>query len=270
MSTYHSGEREAQRRAGVGDLAERVGRIIGPTIPAAAATFLAQRTFVVTATTTAGGDVHASILSGSAGFTAVLDESTIRLRPTAGDRETVIRDLRESAAIGLLAIDFATRRRMRANGTAIVDGQDLLVSTREVYSNCPQYIHPREELTLHGGAAKRTDYLMDREMAFIAAADTFFIASSHPERGADASHRGGEPGFVSVTPDTVSWLDYPGNNMFNTLGNLLVHERCSLLFVDFLSGNVLRIDGRASIEWGEPRRIVVAIDGVVAFPSPEA
>ena len=92
----------------------------------------------------------------------------------------------------MLAIDFATRRRMRANGTAIVDGQDLLVSTREVYSNCPQYIHPREELTLRGWAAKRTDQLTDRQMAFIAAADTFFIASSHPERGADASHRGGD------------------------------------------------------------------------------
>ena len=267
MDRYHSGEREAQRRAGVGDLAEKVGRIIGPTIPTAAAAFLAQRTFIITATTSAGGDVHASILSGPAGFTAALDPSTIRLRPTAGDRETVIRDLRESASIGLLAIDFATRRRIRANGTAIVDGQDLVVSTREVYSNCPQYIHTRQELTLQDGAARRTDQLTQGQMALIAAANTFFIASSHPERGADASHRGGEPGFVSVTPATVSWLDYPGNNMFNTLGNLLVHERCSLLFVDFQSGNVLRIDGRASIEWSEPRRIEIAIDGVLAFPS---
>jgi predicted pyridoxine 5'-phosphate oxidase superfamily flavin-nucleotide-binding protein len=265
MDTYHSGEREAQRRAGVRDLAERVGRIIDPTIPAAAATFLAQRTFVITATTSADGGVHASILSGSAGFAAALDPSTIRLRPTAGDRETVIRDLRESAAIGLLAIDFATRRRMRANGTAIANGQDLLVTTREVYSNCPQYIHPRAELTLHDGASTRTDQLTESQMTFIAAADTFFIASSHPERGADVSHRGGEPGFVSVTPASVSWLDYPGNNMFNTLGNLLIHEGCSLLFVDFPSGNVLRIDGRASIEWAQSRRIEVAIDAVMAF-----
>ena len=67
-----------------------------------------------------------------------------------------------------------------------------------------------------------------------------------------------------MTPASVSWLDYPGNNMFNTLGNLLVHERCSLLFVDFPSGTVLRIDGRASIEWSEPRRIVIAVDGVVS------
>lgn len=263
MDTYHSGELEAQQRAGVSDLAERVGRIIGPTIPAAAAAFLAQRTFVVSATVAAGGEVHASILSGGAGFCTALDSSTIRLRPTAGHRETVIHDLQDGRAIGLLAIDFSTRRRMRANGTAVVNGQDILVSTQEVYSNCPQYIHTRDELLLHDGPETRTERLSERQVAFVAGADTFFIASSHPQRGADASHRGGQPGFVSATEASVSWFDFPGNNMFNTLGNLLVHDRCSLLFVNFKSGSVLRIDGRASIEWSAPRHIEVVIDGVV-------
>jgi uncharacterized protein len=261
MDTFHSGEREAQQRAGVRSLAEKVGRIISPTIPAAAAAFLAQRSFLVSATVAASGEVHASILSGSAGFSTALDPLTIRLRPSIG-HQIAVRDLQESSAIGLLAIDFATRRRMRVNGTALVIGQDILVSTQEVYSNCPQYILTRDELVLHDGPTTRTERLTDRQVALVATADTFFIASSHPQRGADASHRGGPPGFVSVTPDRMSWLDFPGNNMFNTLGNLLVHERCSLLFVNFHSGGVLRIDGRASIEWSAPRRVEVAIDGV--------
>lgn len=263
MSTYHSGEREAQLRAGVRDLAERVGRIIGPTIPAAAAGFLIRRTFVIAATTSAAGSVHASILSGQPGFIAVPDPSTIHLRPTHGDQETVLRDLQESGTIGLLAIDFATRRRMRANGTGRVDDAGIIVSTREVYSNCPQYIHERDELTIEDRPACRADRLTGTQMSRVSAADTFFIASAHPERGADASHRGGEPGFLSVTPSSVSWPDFSGNNMFNTLGNLLVDERCSLLFVDFQAGEVLRIDGRASIDWSEPRRIEVLIDEVV-------
>jgi len=266
METYHSGELQAQRRAGVRDLAERVGRIIGPTIPAAAAAFLAQRTFVVTSTSSSDGSVHASILSGDVGFAATLDPTTIALRPGGGDGETVRRDLSETASIGLLAIDFSTRRRMRVNGTAVVNGSSITISTREVYSNCQQYIHAHEEAGWTNAAVvTRAGHLDGRQRALIASADTFFIASHHPERGADASHRGGDPGFVSVTPASVSWLDSPGNNMFNTLGNLLVHDRCSLLFVDFQSGDTLRIDGRASIEWSEPRRISVAVDEAVRF-----
>jgi uncharacterized protein len=261
-TTYHSGEIEAQRRAGVRDLAERVGGIIGSAIPAPAAVFLAQRTFVVTSTVDAEGAVHASILSGEAGFAEALDPATIALRPTGGDSETVRRDLAGNASIGLLAIDFATRRRIRANGTAAANGPDFILSTREVYTNCPQYIHPRQATPWSAALAHRSGHLDAAQRAFIASADTFFVASHHPERGSDASHRGGEPGFVTVTPATVSWLDFPGNNMFNTLGNLLVHDRCSLLFADFASGAVLRVDGRASIEWSEPRRITVAIDEV--------
>lgn len=155
---------------------------------------------------------------------------------------------------------FAISRREW--GAAVVNRQDILVSTQEVYSNCPQYIHTRDELFLHDGPESRTERLTDRQVALVASADTFLIASSHPQRGADASHCGGQPGFVSVTPASVSWFDLPGNNMFNTLGNLLVHERCSLLCVNFQSGSALRIDGRAAIEWSAARRIDVAINGV--------
>ncbi len=264
METYHSGEIEAQRRAGVRDLAERVGRIIGPTIPAAAAAFLAQRDFVVTSTVAHDGAVHASILSGAAGFAYALDPTTIALHATSGDLETVRRDLGDNNSIGLLAIDFATRRRMRVNGNAVLNGSEIVLSTREVYSNCPQYIHAHEATRWNNAPEHHSGHLDAAQRALIASGDTFFIGSHHPERGSDASHRGGEPGFITVTPSSVSWLDFPGNNMFNTLGNLLVHDRCSLLFADFASGTMLRIDGRASIEWSDPRRITVAIDEVVA------
>ena len=59
------------------------------------------------------------------------------------------------------------------------------------------------------------------QRAWVAAADTFFIASAAPGGGADASHRGGNPGFVRVRDAaTLEWPDYSGNTMFNTLGNI--------------------------------------------------
>jgi hypothetical protein len=80
---------------------------------------------------------------------------------------------------------------------------------------------------------------------------------------ADASHRGGPPGFLDVSENRVSWEDFPGNNMFNTIGNLLVGRRCGLLFVDFEGGGTLQIAGRPSVQWEPKRAVAVEITSVV-------
>jgi predicted pyridoxine 5'-phosphate oxidase superfamily flavin-nucleotide-binding protein len=83
-------------------------------------------------------------------------------------------------------------------------------------------------------------------------ADTFFIATFHPEAGADASHRGGMPGFVTVlSPNELEWPDYSGNNMFQSLGNLSVYPKAGLLFVDFEGGSTLQLTGEAEVLWDE-------------------
>jgi predicted pyridoxine 5'-phosphate oxidase superfamily flavin-nucleotide-binding protein len=99
------------------------------------------------------------------------------------------------------------------------------------------------------GEPESTTVLSRGQQAMIAAADTFFIASFHPEGGADASHRGGAPGFVRVLDEsTLAFGDYPGNNMFNTLGNLTAQPRAGLLFLDFAEGAVLQLTGRARLD----------------------
>jgi predicted pyridoxine 5'-phosphate oxidase superfamily flavin-nucleotide-binding protein len=261
---FHGGELEAQRRAGVEELARRVGGIINDTIPAAAAAFLAQRAFVIAATVGGDGAVHASLLGGPRGFAAPVDPSTIELRPKQGHIEQVMADLEATGTIGLLAIDFATRRRMRANGVGVVRGDTIAISTSEVYSNCPQYIHERNAVTRYpAGESVVTDSLSEAQRQLIARSDTFFIASHHPDTGADASHRGGPPGFVETERHLLRWPDYSGNNMFNTLGNLLVSPRCGLLFVDWESGATLRIEGRAAVEWEGIRQVTVRVERVV-------
>jgi hypothetical protein len=113
----------------------------------------------------------------------------------------------------------------------------------------------------------------------IAKADTFFVASSsgpaaaradnQPQAwGADVSHRGGEPGFVDLVTEgsssTLSFDDYPGNNLFNTLGNLQAYPKCGLLFIDFASGDVVQLAGTAKLHHGaESFRISVNITEVV-------
>ena len=128
---YHDGELAVQARAGVRSLADRVGRIIRSEIPAVAAEFLRDRRFVIVTTVAADGAVTASLLAGGQGFVDTPDETTIVIAPSAGHRSLVARDIGDSGVIGLLAIDFPTRRRMRVNGTAEIRGDTIAVSTRE-------------------------------------------------------------------------------------------------------------------------------------------
>jgi uncharacterized protein len=54
--------------------------------------------------------------------------------------------------------------------------------------------------------------------------------------------------------------DFHGNRYFNTLGNLTVEPRASLLFIDFESGDLLQLQGTAHVEWdgGAARQITGA------------
>lgn len=248
---YHEGELEVQARADVAS--PRIA--VRDAIPAVAAEFLAAQRVVVAASTDAAGRLWASLLAGEPGFARAVDWQELRITPAAGNEVF-------DGAVGLLAIEFATRRRMRVNGRLRHEGATLVVETREVYSNCPQYITPQPVAIPSLDRPSTGRSLDDEQLAFIRGADTFFIATAHPEAGADASHRGGPAGFVQAEPGRLRWPDYPGNNMFNTLGNLAVNPRCGLLFTDF--ARTLQLTGTASIDWdGTARAVAFSVEEVL-------
>ena len=55
-----------------------------------------------------------------------------------------------------------------------------------------------------------------------------------------------------VSRTELCFPDFSGNLLFNTLGNLEVDARAGLLFIDFQSGRMLHIIGRARICWDVP------------------
>jgi predicted pyridoxine 5'-phosphate oxidase superfamily flavin-nucleotide-binding protein len=136
-----------------------------------------------------------------------------------------------------------------------------------VYSNCPKYIQRREIVGLEagGGEPASSAHLTQADRELIAAADTFFVATA-AHGGADASHRGGSPGFVTVGDDRLTFPDYPGNNMYGTLGNLLANPRIGLLFLDWETGDTLQLTGSAELEF-EPRAVHVAIERATRTPN---
>ena len=141
-----------------------------------------------------------------------------------------------------------------------------MVTAREVYANCPQYIRrrvPGEEVAAANIVRQTATALNARQRATIEATETFFIATAHPDRGADASHRGGPAGFVKAESVQITWPDYPGNNMFNTLGNLLVAPRCGVIFVDFDRGSTLQLSGDAIVRGEKSRMVELSIAVVI-------
>lgn len=252
---FHADELAAQALAGQG--ARRAP--IRPFMPEQHREFFPLLPYLFAATLDAGGWPMASVLTGPAGFVTSPSPTTLRIDAMPRDDDPAAEGFIAGAEIGLIGIDFTTRRRNRVNGRIAVRDDGLSVQVGQSFGNCAQYIQTRtpEPRAAMTSAVEALTGLDDDARATIAAADTFFVASrSRTELGAegglDMSHRGGRPGFVGVHGNVLAIPDFRGNRFFNTLGNLLGDPRAGLLFVDFESGDLLQLQGTAEIEW-DPR-----------------
>lgn len=257
---FHPGELAVQRRAGVTREAARLSGMLGPVaLTAGMAGFLSDRTFLVISGRDRSGRLWTSPLVGRSGFLEVLSDTSVAVHAEipAGDP---LRGLQAGQKIGMVTVEFATRRRVRINGTLTVRGSELLVvEVEQAYGNCPQYIQqrvlvPTEIEGAGSDHARHGSTLSTEDQELIRASDTFFLGTVNPERGSDASHRGGPNGFVRSDEHGLWWPDYQGNNLFNSFGNIAVNPEAALLFIDFATGRMLQLSGTTRIEWGEPGR----------------
>ncbi|MDT5050822.1 MAG: uncharacterized protein QOJ56_1537 [Mycobacterium sp.] len=257
---YHEGELAVQRRAGLlGEAARLSGMLAAPDLSGGFGRFLADRAFVVITGRDAEGRLWISPLFADPGFLDAHDRLlTVRAIPCRGDP---LAGLPAGQPVGLIAIEFATRRRVRVNGMlTAVSSDELRIDVDQVFGNCPKYIqqrllrHTRTPSRASSQVQDRTTLSAD-DAAMITAADTLFLGTVHPSRGADASHRGGPPGFVRIDDDRLWWPDYVGNNMFTSFGNLVVDPSAAVLFIDFDTGRALHLSGHAAVEWSEPGQI---------------
>ena len=251
---FHEGELEVQRLTGVTDEAARLSGMLAPgQLDGGIGRFLPDRTFAVLTGRDRDGRLWTSALVGPPGFLEPLGATTLLVRtsPAAGDP---LHGLPSGQPVGIVVVEFATRRRVRINGTlAAVTENTLRIAVDQAYGNCPQYIQQRTISAVPDpgrgtNRAERRNELTVDDRAMIRAADTFFIGTLHPTRGADSSHRGGPVGFVRIDSGRLWWPDYAGNNMFNTLGNLAVDPSAALLFTDFATGHTLQLSGTAALD----------------------
>ncbi|MFJ6610407.1 pyridoxamine 5'-phosphate oxidase family protein [Streptomyces sp. NPDC091289] len=264
MSGYHRGEVAVQERAGLARRAASAQRAIRSDIPEVAADFLGRQPFLVVGGADERGRIWATQLTGEPGFLSVPTPDSLVVRalpppddPLAGLLSGAGTEEADPARIGMIAIEPATRRRMRMNGRAVRNGDGLRVDLDEAVANCPKYIQVREHRTVapgEEGGQRHTvtdgDALSPAQQEALRAADTFFVATASDRGDADASHRGGNPGFVQVlTPRLLRWPDYAGNGMFLTLGNLELNPAAGLLVPGWDTGTSLHLTGFARTVW---------------------
>jgi len=255
---FHSGELAVQRQAGVDAEAARLTPMLANgRLRAGMAAFVSSAPFAAIAARDRAGRLWTSPLLGPPGFLRAATPTTLRVDTSVSTADP-LHGLPPGQPVGVIAIDFITRRRVRINGLlAAADGDGLTIAVEQAYGNCPRYIQqhhihldgsPRDNSTrLYTG-----DTLRPEEIRIIEAADTFFLGTTHAATGNDASHRGGPPGFVRVAPGRLWWPDYQGNNMFNSLGNLSLDPTAALLFLDFRAGIAVRLSGSATVGWDGP------------------
>ena len=244
---WDESEIKARRLAGASDLAP----LIRTSLSAQQRDFFAGLPMVFVGGTDASGRPAASLLRGAPGFVRSPDPRWLDVAAAWPGADAL--SLRAGSPVALIGMDFAARRRNRVNGRIIgADNAGLSLAIEEAFGNCPKYILPRDLFVTASAAAWRPlTGLDDEARAIVAASEVFFVATCGAG-GADMSHRGGgaridETGRLRVA-------DFPGNNFFNTFGNLLDDPRAALLFVDFPGGRVLHLQGVAELDFDLDRK----------------
>ena len=282
---FHEGELEAQRITGAGDMTSFASAIIRDYMPDQHREFFSAQPFLVFSGADSDGRNWTTLIDGPDGFVRSPDNRTLTLATEVDAQDPLAAAFAAGTDVGMVGIELATRRRNRISGAIRKDGAGYFVDLNMSFGNCPQYINERawrrvERTTVP--KATVSDRLTADQLALVEKADTLFIGSGQygkagqPANGFDASHRGGEPGFVQIVDTNhIRIPDYAGNNAFNTIGNLLRNPKVGLVFVDFETGGLLHMSGTATIDWeatgavdpAARRTIDIEIETVVDRPA---
>jgi uncharacterized protein len=261
-SPFHQGEIAIQRQLGVAERMDRFARkVVRSYLTSQHQAFFAQLPFLVAASVDAHGYPAVTLLPGKPGFMHSPDPAWLQIDQTPDPSDPVAQGWQPGQSVGLLGIELHSRRRNRLNGILAATGAGaLVVQVGQSFGNCPQYIQARglefvgDPSQPWAGTVESGTALDADASAMIATADTFYVGSytdngESGTRSVDASHRGGNPGFVRIIGNRLSIPDFAGNLHFNTLGNFLVNPKAGLVFVDFDTGDMLQVSGDVVLDF---------------------
>ncbi len=151
---YSADARALQDRFDARRLADRVARLVHPELTDDDRAFIERMDMFFLATVDEHGHPNCSYKGGDPGFVQVVDAHTLAFPSFNGNGMYLsMGNVAATRNVGMLFIDFIGQSRLRVNGEATVSADDPLLVTypeaelvvrvrvREVFPNCPRYIH---------------------------------------------------------------------------------------------------------------------------------
>jgi uncharacterized protein len=103
--------------------------------------------------------------------------------------------------------------------------------------------------------------LTEAEARFIAARDSFYMATVGETGWPYIQHRGGPAGFVRILDEnTIGFADFRGNRQYVSVGNLTTNDRVSLFFMDYANKTRLKLLGRVRFVGLENQEILTRLE----------
>ena len=185
-SFYEESHRRLQLQFDTQRLADRIEeRLFRPALTDDDRAFIERLDMFFLATVNSRGEPNCSYKGGDPGFVRVLDPRTLAFPCYDGNGMYLsMGNVAATASVGMLFIDLTSPKRLRVNGSARIEPPEfvaprfaeaqfvVVVSIREVFPNCPRYIHkyalverskfvPREGTATPVPAWKQMDWARD-------------------------------------------------------------------------------------------------------------
>jgi uncharacterized protein len=152
---YEDSHRRLQRRFDTERLADRIEqRLFRTALTDDDKAFVERLDLFFLATVNAKGEPSCSYKGGDPGFVRVLDSRTLVFPSYDGNGMFLsMGNVDANRNVGMLFIDLCSPKRLRVNGSARLEPAEfvapaypeaqfvVVVSVREVFPNCPRYIH---------------------------------------------------------------------------------------------------------------------------------
>ncbi len=165
---YREGHRKLQEAFDTRRLADRLDEaIVRDSLDEEDAAFIGQLDMFFLATVDDRGHPTCSYKAGAPGFVRVVDPRTLAFPNYDGNGMYLsMGNIAATRQVGMLFIDFENQTRMRVQGEATIDADDPLmadypeaqfivrVKAREVFPNCPRYIHKMKRVERSGFVPK--------------------------------------------------------------------------------------------------------------------
>lgn len=131
----------------------------------------------------------------------------------------------------------------------------------------PQVKAEQEKRGSRGGYAKMeqkggwSDRITDDLAAYLAARDSFYLATANAEGQPYIQHRGGRPGFIKALDDKrLAFADFAGNRQYISIGNAAENPKAFIFAMDYRNKRRIKLWGSLEVVEGDDALMAALAD----------